>query len=189
MNFKVTQWQPNFNYNTGQEVLDSNFNIEVVDNSGGGISGGTPPAWGTNPYDPIIDGTVKWRNQGPLLSAPPDAPWAPSKLYSGAAEVIDINNNIEITQAGGTSGATPPAWAAGGVGSPTLDNGITWINLGKNPVAGLAASGGTSGIIMDNTVIIPGGSQIYFSNLGLSNCFTSGGNGGCAVQASQQDLN
>jgi hypothetical protein len=65
---------------------------------------------------------------------------------------------------------------------------VTWYNLGKNPVAALQAPGGTSGIIMDNTVINPSGSQVYYSTLQPSTCSTSGGVGGCAVQASQQDL-
>jgi hypothetical protein len=34
MSFKVTAWQPSFQYNVGQEVLDSNLNIEVAENSG-----------------------------------------------------------------------------------------------------------------------------------------------------------
>jgi hypothetical protein len=188
MNFKVTQWQPGFQYNLGQEVLDSNLNIEVADNSGQ-TSGATPPAWGTNVFDQTDDNGVHWRNQGPLLSTPPNIPWSVNTTYNGAAEIIDSNNNIQIAQpAGGTSGMMQPAWGTG-EGDTTTDNDITWINLGKNPVAGLSASGGTSGIIMDNTVVNPGGSQVYFSNLQDDGCFTSGGTGGCAVQAAQQDLN
>ena len=186
MNFKVTPWQPNFVYNIGQEVLDSNLNIEVAENSGF-TSGATPPVWGTGVYAPTNDNGVHWRNQGPLLSTPPNAPWAVNTAYGGAAEVIDANNNIQIAQpTGGTSGGTQPTWALG-EGDTTPDNGITWINLGRNPVAGLSASGGTSGIIMDNT-IESGGSQVYFTNLQDFPC-EFGATGGCAVQASQQDLN
>jgi len=51
-------------------------------------------------------------------------------------------------------------------------------------------SGGTSGIIIDNTVgtgTLAGASQVYFSTLGSQTCGTSG-SGGCAVQASQSAL-
>jgi hypothetical protein len=51
-------------------------------------------------------------------------------------------------------------------------------------------SGGTSGIIVDNTVgsgTLVGASQVYFSTLGNQACGTSG-TGGCAIQASQSSL-
>jgi hypothetical protein len=191
MNFKVTEWQPLFNYNTGQEVLDSHGDIEVVDDSGGGISGGTAPAWSTGIYAPTMDGSVKWRNQGPLVSLPPNAFWA-AGTYTGVTEIIDSNNNIEITQVGGTSGGAAPTWATG-YGDTTTDGTITWTNFGANPVAGLPEDGGSSGIIMDNTIVNPGGSQVYFSTLQDASCggngLSGGGTGGCAVQASQPDLN
>ncbi|HEV2470348.1 MAG TPA: hypothetical protein VGS78_14250 [Candidatus Sulfotelmatobacter sp.] len=188
MNFKVTQWQPSFNYNRGQEILDSNLNIEVAETSGtGSISGTTPPVWGTHPYDPTVDNGVNWRNQGPVLSFPADPYWTANNPYSGGFEIVDKNNNIEIAQLpGGTSGATAPIWATG-EGATTTDGTVTWYNLGSNPSAGLPAVGGTSGIIIDNTVNTPGGSQVYFSTLG-GGCAPAG-TGGCAVQASQTGLN
>ena len=55
--------------------------------------------------------------------------------------------------------------------------------------AGLAVTGGSSGIIMDNISTTSGASQIYFSSLSNGTCAgngtTGGGTGGCAVQASQ----
>jgi hypothetical protein len=188
MNFKVTSWQPNFTYNVGQEVLDSNLNIQVAETSLS-VSGATPPGWAAGLYQTTSDGAVHWRNQGPLLSTPPNAPWAANTTYGGTAEIIDGNNNIEIaTQLmPGTSGATQPTWPTG-YGQTIVDGTVTWQNFGANPVAGLSASGGTSGIIMDNTIDNPGGSQVYFTNLQNIGCFT-GGVGGCAVQAAQQDLN
>jgi hypothetical protein len=62
--------------------------------------------------------------------------------------------------------------------------------LGAIATAALAAAGGTSGIIVDNTVApgtLAGASQIYFSTLGSQACGSSG-TGGCAVQASQPVL-
>jgi len=54
--------------------------------------------------------------------------------------------------------------------------------------AGMTVAGGASGVIIDNNVTagtLAGASQIYFSSLGSETCSTSGGTGGCAVQASQ----
>jgi hypothetical protein len=55
--------------------------------------------------------------------------------------------------------------------------------------AGLAVTGGSSGIVMDNTSTTTGASQIYFSSLANETCVGNGttgsGTGGCAVQASQ----
>ena len=59
------------------------------------------------------------------------------------------------------------------------------------PGAGSIEAGGTSGIIIDNTLTTGGASQVYFSTLGSSGtCSTSGTltTGGCAVQASQSGL-
>ncbi|MFZ0733753.1 MAG: hypothetical protein WAM79_15625, partial [Candidatus Sulfotelmatobacter sp.] len=44
MNFKVTQWQPSFTYNVGQEILDSNLNIQVCETPNA-TSGATAPTW------------------------------------------------------------------------------------------------------------------------------------------------
>ncbi len=67
----------------------------------------------------------------------------------------------------------------------------TTLGVGTAPTDGLAAVGGTSAIIIDNTSTAGGASQIYFSTLGTSGpCATSGTltKGGCAVQASQSSL-
>ena len=62
--------------------------------------------------------------------------------------------------------------------------------LGTLATVSLAATGGTSGIIMDNTVgsgTLAGASEVYFSTQGNQTCGTTG-TGGCAVQASQSAL-
>jgi hypothetical protein len=192
MNFKTTSWLPSTVYNLGQQVLDSNLNIQVAYNSGG-RSGTTPPTWNKTVFGPTCDpvgcpaGSVIWRMQGSLQPPFPTA-WATNTSYPGGSEIFDSNNNIEVSElGGGTSGGTQPTWPVG-VGAITSDGTVTWINLGLNPVAALNESGGTSGIIIDNTVDSAGSSQVYFSTLQDQGCFTSGGTGGCAVQASQQGL-
>ncbi len=186
MSFKITSWQPGFQYNLGQEVLDTNLSIQVADNSGF-TSGATPPAWMSGVNAQTDDNGVHWRSQGPLTTQTPGS-WAASTAFPGAFQIIDSNNNVEIAELpGGTSGATMPVWPTT-EGSVVTDGAVTWRNIGANPVAALPAPGGTSGIIIDNTVVNPGGSQVYYSTLQDSACFTLGGVGGCAVQASQQGL-
>ena len=51
-----------------------------------------------------------------------------------------------------------------------------------------AETGGTSGIVIDNGSGSAGASQIYFTPLADQPCTTSGGTGGCAIQASQSGL-
>ena len=60
----------------------------------------------------------------------------------------------------------------------------------SDSVAGLAQAGSTSGIVVDNNVTSPSGSQVYFTNLSNQACAgnskpTGNGTGGCAIQASQ----
>jgi hypothetical protein len=59
----------------------------------------------------------------------------------------------------------------------------------SSATAGIAATGGTSGIIIDNVATATGESQIYYTPLSNMSCTGNGstgsGTGGCAVQASQ----
>jgi len=186
-NFKDTPWLPSTAYAVGQEVLDSNLHIEVV--SVAGTSGATTPSWSSGPGGTTTDGGVTWLNQGPV-SASTVAGWATSHAYSLGAEILDANDNIELVTTAGTSAGPIPAFntTAGGI---THDGTITWTNVGAIATAAMAAAGGTSGIIIDNIVgsgMLVGASQIYFSTLSDQTCATSGGTGGCAVQASQSAL-
>jgi hypothetical protein len=60
---------------------------------------------------------------------------------------------------------------------------------GKTTSATAAEAGGTSGIVVDNSSGVVGASQVYFTPLADQLCTTSGGTGGCAIQASQSGLN
>jgi hypothetical protein len=55
--------------------------------------------------------------------------------------------------------------------------------------AAITEAGGTSGIVIDNSAAVVGASQVYFTPLMNQTCPTSGGSGGCAIQASQSALN
>jgi hypothetical protein len=56
------------------------------------------------------------------------------------------------------------------------------------PISRTSVTGGTSGIVIDNSSAAGGASQVYFTPLADQSCTTSGGTGGCAIQASQSGL-
>ena len=185
-NFKSTPWQPSTVYTVGQEILDNHFQIQVV--SGGGTSNATVPSWSTTAGGVTTDGTVSWVDQGVQSAVTPGA-WVHGHPYTKGSKIFDSSNNVQLVTTGGTSGASTPAFNTA-VGGTTHDGTVTWTNVGVIGTAAMAAAGGTSGIILDNTVgsgTLSGASQVYFSTLGDQACGTSG-TGGCAVQASQSAL-
>ena len=185
MNFKNTAWLPATAYSVGQEILDSNLNIQVVITAG--TSAGTAPVWNSAVDKTTTDGGVTWLCQGTLSTTTPVA-WVRNHAYAKRNLILDPVNNYEFVTTAGNSGGTIPTFSAI-AGHTTIDGSVTWTNLGANAVAALPAAGGTSGIIIDNTVVsggLAGTSQIYFSTLTNQAC--TGGTGGCAVQASQSAL-
>lgn len=187
MNFVTQPWQPSQAYTVGQEVLDNGFRIQTVRTAG--TSGTTTPAWNTTIGGTTNDGAVlRWRNQGP--QTPTHASWIANHAYALRAEILDPNGNIQEAFNSGTSAGTQPNWNTTAMGT-TTDGGVMWRNLGPVATSSIAAAGGSSGIILDNVTSAAtraGASQVYFSTLGNQNCATSGGTGGCAIQASQSSL-
>jgi hypothetical protein len=186
-NFKDTPWQASHAYTVGQEILDSHFQIQAV--SVAGTSAATTPAFSTTIATTTTDGGVTWENQGVLSAS--TAAWKANTGYAKGVEIWDSNRNVELQTKGpnAVSGATAPAWSTT-IGGSTIEGagGPHWTNLGPIATYGLKASGGTGGIIIDNTVTgAVAGSQVYFSTLSNQVCGTSG-TGGCAVQASQSKL-
>jgi hypothetical protein len=59
------------------------------------------------------------------------------------------------------------------------------ISGSMTPMGSSSATGGASGIIVDNAGAAMGESNIYFSALANQTCSTSGGSSGCAIQISQ----
>lgn len=193
MNFVITPWQPSTEYNVGQQVLvrvsgvpDVLF-IQVA--VAAGTSGATMPAW--QPPDVLTaDNTVGWLNQGRIDDVP-FAIWEPNTVYNIIGQrILASNGRLQLVDETGTSGGSEPTWTILGLNNQTPEgpDGLVWRDAGPPPAVAIAASSGTSGIIIDNTVdvgILLGTSQIYFSTLGDQLCPTAGGTGECAVQASQ----
>lgn len=185
-------WQATTVYKPGQEILiyraASNAlytNVVLT----GGTSGAAAPAWPVPAGTITVDGTVHWMNQGLTQLTPPNA-WAANHPYVLHNRIVDPSGNVQVITTAGTSGGTIPSFNAT-LGLTTGDGGATWTNAGVQPVATFQSNGGTSGIILDNVVApspAAATSQIYFSTLANQACPTSGGTGGCAVQASQSTL-
>jgi hypothetical protein len=186
MNFVTQPWQPSHAYIIGQQILDPNFRVQTV--RAGGTSGATMPAWTTNIATTTNDANVRWFNQGSHTAA--HASWAPFHTYALRAEILDTNGNVQAVTTAGTSGFLQPNFNMA-VNGQTTDSGVRWRNVGLLATFSIRAAGGSSGIIVDNTVgpgTLAGASQVYFSTQANQTCTTSGGTGGCAIQASQSAL-
>jgi hypothetical protein len=186
MNFKDTPWLAFTSYSIGQEIVDNNFDIQVVGVAG--VSGGSVPLWSTTVGGTITDGTVQWLDQGKVSAVTPPG-WITGNPYNLGTLILDNNNNIQLVTTAGTSGGSAPVWSTI-AGATTTDNTVTWTNLGAIASSALPADGGTSGIILDNVLssgTLAGASQVYFSTLGNQTCGSTGA-GGCAMQASQSAL-
>jgi|GEM_PF-914592 hypothetical protein len=186
MNFEDTPWLVSTHYAVGQRVVDSNFDVQVADVAG--VSGTAVPSWSTTLGGATADGTVQWLDQGTVSAVTPAA-WIANHAYTNGMLILGANDNFQLVTTSGTSGNLPPPWSTT-PGTTTVDNTVTWKNLGAIVTSVLAAAGGTSGIVIDNIVgsgTLAGASQIYFSTLSDQPCGAFG-TGGCAVQASQSAL-
>jgi len=186
MNFITRPWQASHAYAVGEQVLDTFFQVQTV--RAAGTSGATTPNWSNTIATSTNDNNVRWFNQGPHTAA--HAAWAAIHAYALHAEILDPNGNIQAVTTAGTSGAIQPAWNLT-VNGQTTDGPVRWRNTGPVATASIPAAGGSSGIILDNVTSAAtraGASQVYFSTLGNQTCATSGGTGGCAIQASQSSL-
>jgi hypothetical protein len=183
----VNSWQPLTSYALGEEITDKFLNVQVVTTPG--TSGSGTPSW-SSPGNITPDGTVTWRcKEG--LGTTTFGTWQAHTGYSVGSAVLDTNGNVEVQQdAGAMSGASQPSWSLA-IGGTASDDTANWVNVGPPDNFVLAVTGGTSGMVVDNFVTagtLAGGSQVYFTPLGLG--FSTCGTGnGCAVQASQAGLN
>jgi hypothetical protein len=106
-----------------------------------------------------------------------------------------VTDRMFLSVAGGAvTGGTVncPSNTTGCIMSFNITNPATWSS--STPTGATASvTGGTSGIVIDNSSSAGGASQVYFTPLADQPCAGSGGvvgtgNGGCAIQASQSEL-
>jgi hypothetical protein len=136
-------------------------------------------------------GVLSAANTGPSLATATPSCSPITEVYNPNAAGGTTDWIFLSVQASGTT--TPPIScpsAAGCMMSFDVTSGAV-LTSAKTTAATSAVSGGTSGIVVDNTIgagILPGASQVYYSTLTTGTCATSGGSGGCGVQASQSAL-
>lgn len=58
-------WQASHTFNNGDFITDSNGNRQTVTAGGGGMSGGSAPAWALTSGSTTTDGALTWTNGGP----------------------------------------------------------------------------------------------------------------------------
>jgi hypothetical protein len=108
--------------------------------------------------------------------------------HTVGAVVSDIHDRIFI---GTTANGLALGVSGGCTGACVYSFDVTSGSTPSAATASLAAPAGSSGIVIDNVVpsgTAAGRSQVYYSNLATTTCATSGGSGGCAIQASQKAL-
>jgi hypothetical protein len=192
LDLAITAWRPGTIYSLGQEILDTNLNIQVV--TSGGFSGTTQPTWpspGAGGSIFTTDGSVQWVfKEG--LGITGTLSWTALSGDPQGFFIVDPNGNTEVQTSNflPVTGAFQPAWSTT-IGAQITDGTAHWVNAGPVDNFFLPVAGGTSGSVVDNTVpagTLAGGSQVYFSPLspGFGTC---GAGNGCAVQASQSKLN
>jgi hypothetical protein len=183
---------------TGPEVLVSNSATNPISAMYDGAfdeayydSGGTG-----NLYVCGTSGTVNALWKIPITSAVMGTPVLGPSLTTAngtCSPITEFQNGptdrmfVSVTANAVTGTPISCPFIAGCIMSFDITNPATW-GTTKSTVATAVESGGTSGIIIDNSSSAGGASQVYFSPLGDQGCTTSGGTGGCAIQASQSAL-
>jgi hypothetical protein len=184
---------------TGPEVLVSNSSTNPASafyngafddayySSGGtgnlyvcGTSGAFNALW----QIPITSGVMGTPILGPTLTTVDVA-------CSPITEFLNGTTDRMFLSVPGSAVAGAPINCVAGSGcimSFDITNPLTW-GLSTSTAATATVTGGTSGIIIDNSSSAGGASQIYFTPRSDQTCATSGGTGGCAIQASQSGLN
>jgi hypothetical protein len=111
----------------------------------------------------------------------------------GCSPITEFENGVTdrmfLSVAGSAVTGAPINCSAGSgcIMSFDITDTSTW---GTSTATAVTATetGGTSGIIIDNSSSAGGASQVYFTPLLDQTCTTSGGSGGCAIQTSQSGL-
>jgi len=183
---------------TGPEVLVSNSATNPVSAMFNGAfdeayydTGGTG-----NLYACGTSGTVNALWQIPITSGVMGTPILGPSLTTAISTCSPITEFLNgstdrmfLSVAGNALTAAPISCTTGTgcIMSFDITNPLTWGTL-TSPAATTNVAGGTSGIIIDNSSSAGGASQVYFTPLADQPCTTSGGTGGCAIQASQSAL-
>ncbi|HTC61590.1 MAG TPA: hypothetical protein VK709_02005 [Candidatus Saccharimonadales bacterium] len=144
-----------------------------------GISGTSNALW----QIPISAGVMGTPVLGPSLTTV-DGTCSPITEFQNGA-----TDRMFLSVTGNAVTGTPINCSAGSACIMSFDitDPSTW-GLSKVTSATTTVTGGTSGIIIDNSSSDVGASQVYFTPLADQACTTTLDTGGCAIQASQEAL-
>jgi len=166
------------------KMMDATISAGAFTNESGGNLGSTGGTFGNGTF---VDAS---NLANPITSAAANCSPV-TEIYNANASTPTDWIFLSVTASGNLtacSGACVYSWNV--TSTPTLqDTGGTPTQANQ----GLGATGGTSGIIIDNISTQTGASQIYYGLLGSTACAGNGngpglGTGGCAVQAAQSGL-
>ena len=145
-----------------------------------GTNGGLTALW----QIPVTAGVLGTPVAGPTLTTVNVACSPITEFYDGTTDWMFLNaTNDAVTVAP----VTCPT-ATGCVMSYNITSAAGWGTTTTTSHT-VAAASGASGIVVDGNSTTVGASQVYFTPLANQPCTTSGGSGGCAIQASQSGLN
>jgi hypothetical protein len=192
MNFKVQPWQAPHAYTVGQEILDTNLNIQVCRTAGTSRTAAQGHPTGTN---------HRWEHErqhgaldqpGPQSSFPPGLA-AQQRVRRGAGDSRQqrqcamgcARGNIESWRASRCGMRPSPVTPTTVLPIPSVENGGL-----QSPLLALPPLEAPAGLswITSSTGTLAGASQVYFSTLSNQTCTNIRYTGGCAVQASQSAL-
>jgi len=149
---------------------------------------------------PDTGGTIPTLYQLPLTTNSLGAATTGPALAAGATncspvtEFFDGTNDWAFLSVQADNKTAAPVTCPSGMGCIMSFNVTSASGFGSSKSTSSTAleAGGTSGIVIDNNVTTPSGSQVYFSPLANQSCAGNGstgsGTGGCATQASQSGL-
>jgi hypothetical protein len=152
-----------------------------------GLNNYVPTLW----QIPITAGAMGVPVEGPALAGTINISCGPVvEFYNSTPTATDwIFTSVVANAVTGDAFIQCPA-AAGCIMSFNVTSGAA-ISTTTATTGHTQVSGGASGVVVDNSVgagTLAGASQVYFTPLNNEACATSGGNGGCAIQASQSGL-
>ena len=133
---------------------------------------------------PIAGGVMGTPVVGPLLTTANVACSPITEFLNGTTDRMFLS----VADSAVAVGPINCLAASGCIMSFDITNTSTW-STSTSTAATATVTGGTSGIIIDNSASDVGASQIYFTPLSDQTCTTSATSGGCAIQASQSGLN
>lgn len=123
-----TIWSSTHTFGAAAQVIDSNGNLEWT--SAGGTSGGSQPTWNATISGTVSDGTVTWKNLGPI-TVQYDF-WKVRHIFAGNRIIKDSNGNLQVATTPGTSGDVVPTWNTTLLGT-TTDGTAIWTLVSTTP--------------------------------------------------------